>query len=395
MQRALHLLKLPLVELAEEVSREVDENPLLEMFETFGSPPLNEGWIEAKPTLFEHLMEQATQVFEDERSLEIAEAIIGNVDNRGFFSESLDFSDREVSGVLEVIKTFDPVGIGAKDVRECLLIQLKKLGRPLAFQIVDKHFNNLLQNDIPLISKGLKMTPSQVEALVKQEIAPLTLSPACQFSTDPTPYIRPDVTIVQGDASLSIDIKDDLLPDVGWNYEYLKLLEDSSIPEEEKGYIRDKVGEAKWLFRSLSQRKQTLLKVVSFLVERHQRFFLSPNDSIKPLKMKEVAEAIAVHESTITRAVSGKYLECSRGLFPLRAFFSTSFAKEEEASVSSTEIKERIKVLIAAEDKQKPLSDEKIAKLLQGEGLEIARRTVAKFRQQLMLGNAKERRCYG
>lgn len=332
----------------------------------------------------------------------MAEALIGNFDERGFLQTSLEeiallgpFEGDKLQEILKVIQTFEPLGVGAKDLQESLLIQLlaKHKSQTLAYTIVEKQFDNLLHNRIPHIQRALKCKADEVKKAFGT-IAGLDFHPGTSLATHVTQAIRPDVILRQEGDQLVVEVEDDLLPAFRFNRRYLRMLQDEQLAEETKEFIRRKILSAKWLLRTIHQRNDTLERIATSLAKRQRDFFLKPQGKMVPLTMKSVAEELEVHESTIARTVANKYIDTPRGLYPLRAFFTTALSKESGDEISSHSVREMIVDIIKTENKQHPLSDEEIADRIQTEGIQCARRTVAKYRFLLKIGNAHQRRHY-
>lgn len=396
-----------------EIMRRLDED-FRDHFSESGSSPVKRSSEEEKlqtflessicaiPTLFEHLMQQVQEVFPDEKQRSIAEGIIGNFDDNGFLTTPLQelatlqgCSVGEIETVLKEVQTFDPSGVGAGSLQESLLLQLKRQGREssLAYAIIDRYFDDLLHNRIPLIKKGLHCQANEIEEAV-EEIARLDLHPGTRISRQVVSCVVPDVSLRQEGEELIISINDDYMPRLKFNGRYMRMLEDPSLPEETKDFIKKKIVSAKWLLRNLSQRNETLEKIGQALAKRQRHFFLDPNGKLVPLIMKTLAEELEVHESTIARAVSDKYIDTPRGVLPLRSFFTNSLTTDAGKDVSSKTVREMVKEMIDTEDKQHPLSDETISTKIKAQGVQCARRTVAKYRAALNLGNAQQRRKF-
>lgn len=357
----------------------------------------------AQPTLFEHLMVQAKESFLEEKERNLGEALIGNFDEGGFLQASLaelavlhDSSEAALEKILEVIQTFHPAGIGARDLKECLLIQLRLLGKEktLAYAIIEKHFQDLLHNHIPNIVKGLGCKMDQVQEAIDQHIVHLDLHPGTQLSRQVPQYIAADVSLQLEGGELSVAVSEDSLPPLRLNGKYLRMLDDDKLDQETKEFIQKKILSAKWLLRNIMQRNDTLEKIANVLAQRQKEFFLDPVGKLVPLTMKMVAEELELHESTIARAVSNKYIDTPRGLLPLRFFFTTGLATEAGGEISAKTVKDVLEEIISQEDSCHPLSDEAISVLLKSKGIHCARRTVAKYRTALNLGTAQQRRKF-
>ena len=348
-------------------------------------------------------MVQARESFETGEDLAIAELIVGNLDESGFltvpFGEVTLFhpvSREDYQRVLETIQTFQPFGIAGRNLRESLLIQLKCLGRAdsLAYRVIDEQYENLLHNRVPEIRRALKSSESALHQAVYEEIARLDFHPGSLFGREQATPIIPDVSIEEGEQGLVVVCRDEeYLPNIRLNPHYLKLLEDESFGAEGKEFVRQKVVSAKWLLKNIHHRGTTIERIAYSLLQRHEDFFTQPDGKLTPLTMLAVADELELHESTIARAVANKYINTPRGLFPLRFFFTSSLGSSE-GEVSSNTAKDYIIEMIAKEDKKKPLSDSEISKRLKEKGIECSRRTVAKYRGILKLGNAHQRRQF-
>lgn len=360
-----------------------------------------ESSLRSEQTLFGHLMQQAKESFSDKKRQGISEAIIGNLDQTGFLSTSLQelaillgCALEEVECVLKVIQTFDPIGIAARSLQESLLIQLKdqKKTETIAYAIVEHHFDDLLHHRIPLIKKALNCDSRDIQEAIDRHIAKLELHPGALFDQQLTSFIIPDVSLRQEESEWVVVVNDDSMPSLRLNRRYLRLLEDSSLSDEARDFIKQKVISAKWLLRNILQRNETLKKISQSLVKRQREFFFNPNGRLVALTMQVVADELGLHESTIARAVSGKSIDSPRGILPLRSFFTSSLFTVEGGEVSSKTVQDILRELIETENKQDPLSDEAIAILINAKGIRCARRTVAKYRMALKIGTARQRK---
>lgn len=352
--------------------------------------------------LFEYLMQQAREVF-DGKQLAIAEILIGNFDENGFISASLQelsvlagFGIEEMEAVLKIIQTFEPIGIGAKNLKESLLIQLnsQEKANTLAYLIIDKHFEDLLQNHIPTIKKELNCTAEQIAQAVDEDIASLDLHPGTRLSRHVVSFITPDLSLRQEGEKLITSINDDAMPRLRLNSRYLRMLNDENLSKETKDFIKKKIISAKWLLRNILQRNDTLEKIAQSLIKWQSEFFLNPNGKLVPLTMKVMADELGVHESTIARAVSEKYIDTPRGVLPLRSFFTNKLSTKAGIDVSSKTAMELLQEIIKGEDKKNPYSDEAISALIKAKGIQCARRTVAKYRVALKIGTAQQRKKF-
>jgi len=453
MQQAIQLLQLPVMELSTLIDEELERNPILEYLQEEAeeapkeepekldqevkiddrnfeilkqldqeysahfaetSNPYNrrstedeqkqsywENSIKWESTLFEHLMLQAGECFGEGNEILMAEQIIGSLDERGYLTSSLEqiaklnqFEIQKLCEVLKMIQTFDPVGIGASDLRESLLIQLRSLGKEdtIAYLIVKHSFDDLLHNRWPLIKKKLDCSTEEIQEAVEHHITLLDLHPGTTHSTGVVQAIVPDAYLYQEEEKLIVVVNENEVPPLRLNRRYLKMLEEPNLTAETREYIQNKVLSAKWLMRTLSQRNGTLYRIVESLSERQRQFFVNPKGDLVPLTMKVIAEELDLHESTIARTVANKYLECPRGLLPLRFFFTNAYETAEGTEISSKKVHEVLRNIIDEEDKLKPFSDESISKLLNRRGIKCARRTVAKIRSILNIGNTRQRK---
>ncbi len=361
-----------------------------------------------KTTLFTHLMVQVREITDSALELEMAEVIIGHLDRDGFLKTSLteiasffDFEEKSLQPILDKIKTLDPIGIGASSLKESFLIQLKRLGKEnsIAFQIIDHYYDELLHHRIPLIKKGLKLTTEAISKAIAEDISKLQMHPGNGFTNDITHYIVPDIIIkedtnTEGGNDFTIFVNEDPLPPLKLNSRYIKLLQDETLAAETKEFINQKIASAKWLLKNLTKRNETLVKIAHALVKRQKAYLSSPDGLLVPMTMMEIADEIELHESTVARAVSDKYIQTPRGLKSLRSFFTTSYVAVDGSCMSSDTVKNKVFEVIQNEDKKKPLSDLAISKMLEKKGIACARRTIAKYRYQLNLGNTQQRKSF-
>jgi RNA polymerase sigma-54 factor len=362
-----------------------------------------ESSIRSQSTLFEYLMGQASQTFSTEGDLKIAEALIGNLDEKGLLQPSLDeiallndFDVNEVKKVLIEIQNFDPPGIGAQNLQEALLIQLRNRGKKksLAYQILERHFQDLLHNRILQIQKKLKCSIKEIRDAIQHDIAKLDLHPGTRFSREVVQPIVPDVKIEEDNGQLKIVVNDDFLPSFHLNKRYLKLLDDETLPLETRDFIKQKFFSAKWLMRNIFQRSETIEKIAVFLAEKQSDFMLNPKGKLVPMTMKLVAQELNLHESTIARAVSNKYLSCPQGILSLKSFFTVGYATEIGEDISSQTVREALFEIISKENKKHPLSDAAISSALKAQGIDCARRTVAKYRNSFGIEKARQRKTF-
>ncbi len=407
MQQALQVLQLPVTELAAWVQQQIEENPVLQfeeerseeeldvektgfeilehLDETFVQGIFPEEQTEFSPlevaspsiSLYDHLMQQALSAFSTQEELGQAENIIGNLDEKGFLGTTEVDAD-----VLAIIQSFDPPGIGARTLQECLLIQLKlqKKEKCLSYLLIQNYFHHLLQGRLSLIGKELHLKSSDIQAVLRKEISPLDFHPGAKFTSKMSPTPIPDIIIEQIDQEYQIKINDSDIP----RY----ILHAPSFAHLSHHYAR-----GKWMEKVLARRSQILTQITRHLLENHASFFSGKKDELEPLSIQKMAEHLQLHESTIARAVKDKYLSCPKGIFPLKYFFQkVSSTNEKGEKISSQTLKKLLKKMIEEEDKQNPLSDEHLSHFMSQAGSPCARRTVAKYRRLLNIPPATHRK---
>lgn len=356
----------------------------------------------ATPTLWDHLHEQLNLLRLGERQLRIGEEIIGNVDRDGFLSCPLDrivealeeVSREEVEEMLARIQSFEPSGIAARDLRETLLLQLRDRGREasLAFRIVDGHFDDLANRRWPELAEEFGITPGEVQA-AGDEIAKLDPKPGLRYADASESWVIPDLTVEKVEGRYRVSHADTSLPRLQLSPVYRDVAADRARFEgENRAFISERLNSARWLIQAIEQRRQTMLKVMDFIVDRQHDFFEKGVEHLRPLTLRDVARHIEMHESTVSRVTNGKYVQTPRGLYPLKFFFSGGYSTLEGEDVSSEGVRARIRKMVAEEDPMAPLSDHEITARLQKAGVRIARRTVAKYRDRLGILSARLRR---
>lgn len=362
-----------------------------------------ENFVSAQPTLSEHLLAQFALLVRDKASLAIGEYLIGNLDERGFLSispemaaDALDTNLPKVFEVLKTIQTLDPVGVGACNLVESLLIQSRTLygEATLVEEIIQHHLEDLGENRIKQIAARLKVTPVEVQQAADL-IKNLNPRPAASFSTgQETRYLEPDVFIQKVGEDYVIVMNDQALPRLRINAYYQRILKNFQSGEEAREYLEKKFNSALWLIRSIEQRRMTIYRIVEAIVEMQRPFLEQGLKYLQPLTLNQVAERIEVHESTVSRATANKYVQTPHGIFELKFFFNSGIASDEGDGLASVGVQRIIKELIAAEDPTKPLSDQQITELIGEKGYTISRRTVAKYRDELGLPSSSKRRRF-
>lgn len=381
LRQAVEMLQMSQMELSQWLHQEIEKNPLLEL----GRKSQKKSFVEeiiAPPNLHEHILAQIREHFSCPREREVAEQFLQCLDEKGFISAPEKPSDSFVElapRVLSVLQTFDPPGIFARSLQETLLLQLKIKGKEGtdAYRVIEECFDDLLHSRYKTIQKKLKITAL---APAIRELGLLPLRPSAAFHHEPTGIIQPDLLIARVDGGWTLELLEEELPQFHIRSEYLNLELESP---EEKEALRGFKTQAKWIFRSLDRRRK-MLKTVGRMLLCKQAAYLSQKGPLVPLTIKELSEKLEVHESTLSRALSGKYASTPRGIIPLRSLVTAAPQTE-----SAREVLEK---LVQFEDKKNPLTDDQLAQALKEQGFAVARRTIAKYRTQLKIGTAAKRK---
>ena len=380
--------------------------------------PSYEQTVAKATSLEEHLLWQLSLSTLSDRDKELGRSIIGNLDDDGYLRIPLaeivagtTFTETEAESVLKDIQTFDPTGVAARDLVECLLLQLGHLGRNLfgslgsppgalkgsvIESIIKHHLKDLEKKQYPKIAKALNVTIEEVFQATKI-IGELEPKPGRPFTNTHNYVIVPDVFVVKNEGEWVVLLNDDGLPRMRISPYYKQLISSGQggAPET-KSYMDEKLRAAQWVIRSIEQRNRTIVKVVSSIVKFQEQFFEHGVQYLKPLVLKQVAEDIGMHESTISRVTANKYMYCPQGMLELKFFFNAGLQRTDELSSmhSSISVRDMIKSMVAEEDGKRPLKDEEIAARLSAQGVRIARRTVAKYRAELNIPSASQRRRF-
>ncbi|MBP9886880.1 MAG: RNA polymerase factor sigma-54 [Leptospiraceae bacterium] len=439
LRQSIELLPLSTLELADKIQAELIDNPLLE--EVFNpekpkSPELysvteirdkekkelsksseanfqdmyniegpyrhdneardkNQSMIEASPLrekLSDHLMSQLRLLDITDEELEIGEILISMVDDHGFITTPLDEIAKEMNlnlkklnKVIQFIHQLDPVGIGAANIQETLMIQasILKPDDNNLYILLKEHFKDLEKLDYKKISKSMKISEEKVEQIAKS-IKKLEPYPATLYISKKTDYIIPDVVVKETDGEFTIHINDEWIPKISINKEYKNVLVKQCSPAD-KEFITTRVNSAQWLIRSINQRRQTLYRVMNSIIDFQIDFFKNGINDLKPLTLKDIADKLNMHESTISRITTNKYVQTSWGILELKWFFSSGLKSSEGGKESSKKIHDMIRTLVKEESEDNPLSDQDIVDIMGKRGIEIARRTVAKYRKILKI----------
>lgn len=348
--------------------------------------------IVAPLTLQEHLAEQIRESGLDKQAQEDAEVIVGNLTEQGYFDGSLEelaiklqIPQDRLEDVLATVQSLDPPGVGARDLRECLLIQLDQmgLGNSLEAEIVDEHLDLVARNHFPQLAKKLQLPLEQVIETI-DHIRNLDPSPGSRFLSDGNPYIQPDVAIKTDEfGEWECHLTGSYLPRLRINDQYKDLLSGSSGDRKTRAYLRDKIRDGRTIIRAIDQRQETILAIAREIVDRQAPFLKKGSRFLRPMTMNDIAEVISVHPTTVSRAVAGKYIDTPHGLMEMRKFFATGYQTTGGTDVSNEGVREALQELVDKEDVAHPLSDSRLEKLLKEQGIKVARRTVAKYREQL------------
>ena len=344
-------------------------------------------------SLQEHLARQLAFMNFSERDRKIGELIIGSINEDGYLTQdvgalaaSAGYEQELFHDVLAVIQDFDPVGVGGRDLKECLLIQLQRLGQEstLAAQIVGGHLDLLAARNYAEIARLLGVAADEVRQAAKV-IATLEPRPGRAFGGDTAQYIVPEVIVEKGEQGYVVHLNDERIPQLRISRYYQQLMADAASTDEVKKYIRDKVSAGLFLMRSIDQRQRTLRRVAEEIVKVQGDFFSAGVSHLKPLTMAEVARQVGLHETTVCRCVANKFMKTPAGVFEMKYFFTPGLKTSSGQSVSNKAVQDLIAGLVAEEDPSRPLSDQEIFERLRAQGLQIARRTVAKYRLALKI----------
>ena len=424
MQQSLNILQAPLTELRQLVDSELRANPALEevppekpgLPEAETSSPLEEQWNEyyaqrstsepwtkealerrqhfldsqvRPPTLSEHLLEQLHTAAWPREDAQIAVEIIGNLDGGGYLragleeiASSLDVMPQEVERVLEKVQQFDPPGVAARNLSECLLQQLKAQGRQYSTEsrIVRHHLDELGRKRLGDIAKALHIEIPEVQHAA-EVIARLDPAPGRAFAEDTNQIVTPEVIVERDGDDYTVNLNSDEIPRLRISDSYKDMLTGNS--KEVRDYLRDKIRGGNFFIRSIQQRQQTILNIAREIVSRQREFFDLGPAHLRPMRMGQVAEAVGVHETTVSRAAAGKYMATPQGIFEMKYFFTHGYTNADGEGVSNESVRQAIAQIVKEESSTRPYSDQEIVKLLADRGLPVARRTVAKYREQL------------
>jgi RNA polymerase sigma-54 factor len=367
--------------------------------------PAWDNMLMVKPSLTDHLMWQLKLSRITDAEMKIGEQIIGNLDNNGYLAASIEEIAKQegveesfVEDVLKKIQEFDPPGIAARDIKECLLIQARILGvlTPLGESIINEHLKDLETKNYSNISRKLKVPMSEVLHAVCI-ISSMDPKPGSVYTEERIDTITPDVYVFKAGEEYKIILNDDGLPKLRISNFYKEIMRGSNTypdAENSRKYIRERMQSATWLIKSIQQRQRTIYKVTESILKLQRDFFNYGINYLKPLVLRDIADDVEMHESTISRVVTNKYMHTPRGIFELKYFFSSRIQKTSGDAVASKSVKEEIKNIVCAENPKKPYSDSDIVDLLKKSGISIARRTVAKYREMMGVLPSSKRKKY-
>lgn len=366
--------------------------------------PSYENTLTQAANLTDHLMWQLNMSDMDEKTKAMAEVIIGNVADDGYLQCSLEeiaqkekFDVHDLEAALYRVQEFDPLGVAARDLKECLLVQIydMKLEDEMLERIVENHLPDLEKKNYAAITKALGLSMEEVVKRIKliEELEP---KPGRAFGGSPAHYIIPDIYIVKRGEEYVVMLNEDGLPKLKISPFYKNLIDEKGINEAAtKEYVQGKLRSAVWLIRSIHQRQRTIFKVTESIVRQQKEFFDKGISHLKPMVLRDVANDIGMHESTISRVTTNKYVHTPRGIFELKFFFNSGISRVSGADVASETVKEKVKAIVSTEPPAHPFSDQKIVELLLKENINIARRTVAKYREMLgILPSSKRKKVF-
>src|SRR6202167_807535 len=368
--------------------QEVSERP---SFEKFLSSPTG---------LADHLTWQLSVTISSDTVKELAESIIGNLDENGYLTASTEelvqsgkFSQDDLDDALAVVQDFDPIGVGARDLRECLLLQLKAFDpqNTLAQQIVSEHLKQVQSNQLKEIARALNR-PLEVVKRSLEVIKRLDPRPGLRYNKTEPRLVEPDVYFRKVDDQWQVFLNEDDMPQLRLSPTYRRLLARDAADRDVRNYVKERFTAAIQLMKNIEQRKHTILRVCHSILRRQGDFLDYGPDHLKPMMIKEVAEEVGVHPSTVSRAVANKYVHTPQGVLELRSFFSESVNGPQGSDMSLSSLKRRVKQMIDEENTAHPLTDEQITKKLNDEGIHVTRRTVAKYREDLRIPSTHRRR---
>ncbi len=365
--------------------------------------PNFESFVARKESLREHLLWQLLMTSPETEEKKIGNFIVGNLNKDGYLDATIEdlammsgAEPENIEQVLSLFQTFDPIGVCARDLSECLLIQARyfDIDNTIATEIIKHHLKHLENKNYKAIAKSLKTSMEDIIAAVKV-IQSLEPKPGRQFTEEEAQYINPDVFIYKLDDEFVIMVNDDGMPKLRVNNFYKSAIkDDGNFSKDAKDYIQEKMRSATWLIRSIHQRQKTIYKVMESILKFQRNFFKKGIAHLKPMVLRDIAEDIGMHESTISRVTTNKYVHTPRGIFELKYFFNSSIQRINGEAIASASVQDKMRLIIENEDPKKPHSDDKISKILKEANINIARRTVAKYREMMKVLPSNKRKQF-
>ncbi|WP_414842017.1 RNA polymerase factor sigma-54 [Enterococcus saccharolyticus] len=413
LQQSIQVLQFSTEELSNFIDNQALENPLLDVTQpnytsNYSKPRTSTGTEmnrlnqipDTTISLFEHLIDQIHLNYRDTYLRTLVLYLVEYIDLNGYLTISLDEAVANTGGTpiqlldaLTLIQQLEPAGVGARNLQECLMLQTERdnYAPEIAYLLLEEYFIELVERKWDSIAKKLLISLADVQK-VFDYIQTLTPAPGAIFGSTEGLYIIPDLTVKVEEQQVTVFSNRSGMPEIKFQQNYFEQMKQSGDPDVLK-YLKDKQQDFEWLKKTVEQRGDTIFNVGKVIVERQQEFFLNKEHPIKPLILKDISEELAIHESTVSRAVNGKYLETDFGVFELKHFFSQKLASDD-GERSTNDVKHRLQALVDAENKAKPLSDQKLVDLLNEEGIDISRRTVAKYRDLLKIPSSAKRKRY-
>lgn len=413
LQQSIQVLQFSTEELTQFIENQALENPLLDVIQpnytsNYSKPRTSTGTEmtrlnqipDTTISLFEHLIDQIHLNYRDTYLRTLVLYLVEYIDLNGYLTISLDEAVEQTGGTpiqlldaLTLIQQLEPAGVGARNLQECLMLQTERdnYAPEIAYLILEEYFTELVERKWESIAKKLVISLTDIQK-VFDYIQTLTPTPGAVFGSTEGLYIIPDLTVRVDRQQVTVVSNRSGMPEIKFQQNYFEQMTQSG-DSEVLNYLKEKQQAFEWLKKTVEQRGDTIYNVGKAIVERQQEFFLNKEHPIKPLILKDISEELAIHESTVSRAVNGKYLETDFGVFELKHFFSQKLASDE-GERSTNDVKHRLQTLIDSEDKAKPLSDQKLVELLNDEGIDISRRTIAKYRDLLKIPSSTKRKRY-
>ncbi|WP_153722921.1 RNA polymerase factor sigma-54 [Sporosarcina cascadiensis] len=407
LRQAIELLQLSTYDLEQYIREQELENPLIDLQESDGSDNFQESaavkssgsgmeqldWVkQQEESKRDQLINQVNLTFSDCDTQQLLKALIHNLDDNGYLSGDILFQDEsKIESGIELLQQIGPPGIGARNLQECLLLQANQCENcpELAEVFIRDYLLLVAEHKWPEIAKGMEISLRSVHEL-HEYVLTLNPRPCPELTIANTEFMIPDVIVEEKEGQLSFRLNDKGLPKIGLQREYVSNLQGKS---ELSSYLRDYHKKAQWLLSSIEQRRNTIIRIVTNLIEKQEAFFRKGAESLQPMTLKDIADSIGMHESTVSRAVSNKIMQTPVGSFEMRTLFTSKLSAQDGNSISQSAVKSLLQKLIGKEDKKKPLSDQKIAdSFLEEQGITISRRTVSKYREELLIPSSSKRK---